>query len=244
MPGQPEEVNLRYNFIRDEVSRLELKYSMPVDIAAPLPATINVTGWVYILSNPYMPGILKIGMTTTSPEKRAKELSSGTNVPAAFVIESSFFSSDPRGDECRIHNELKDCRVNDSREFFQCDLALAIDVCRGHCLCDSSTTFSEVANEFEAICIDKDVRVNLTDWFEEFDINYIGSPANIAKAIFDMGCDRLNEMVRDGLSIVIEYGQVSAVMSENKQSHLSYLEECHERETISGVFGPREQAGF
>ena len=43
-------------------------------------------GWVYCLSNPSMPGLLKIGMTLQTPEKRAKGLFS-TGVAEAFVIE-------------------------------------------------------------------------------------------------------------------------------------------------------------
>lgn len=35
-----------------------------------IPADFRIAGWVYVLSNEFMPGIYKIGMTTTSPAKR------------------------------------------------------------------------------------------------------------------------------------------------------------------------------
>ena len=35
-------------------------------------------GFVYVMSNKSMPGIVKVGMSTKMPEERAKELSSAT----------------------------------------------------------------------------------------------------------------------------------------------------------------------
>ena len=43
-------------------------------------------GYVYILSNISMPGLLKIGMTRLDPTKRVKELSSSTGVPTPFNL--------------------------------------------------------------------------------------------------------------------------------------------------------------
>src|SRR5713101_6476493 len=47
-------------------------------------------GWVYILSNPAMPNLLKIGSTVGPVEKRAAKLSRTTAMPEAFEIEEKF----------------------------------------------------------------------------------------------------------------------------------------------------------
>lgn len=50
-------------------------------------------GYVYVLSNPCMPGIVKIGKTTRSVEDRANELYQ-TGVPEPFKVEEFFHSPD------------------------------------------------------------------------------------------------------------------------------------------------------
>jgi|GEM_PF-3261418 len=79
-------------------------------------------GWVYILSNPVMPGIYKVGMTTINPETRAKDISRGTGVPTPFVVEKSFHVENPAQAEKEIHEALSEYRVNDNREFFECSI--------------------------------------------------------------------------------------------------------------------------
>lgn len=76
-------------------------------------------GWIYMMSNPAMPGIVKIGMTTTSPERRCKELSSSTSVPVPFELVVAYHVDDPLLVERSVHESLKDKRVNESREFFR-----------------------------------------------------------------------------------------------------------------------------
>lgn len=231
-------------FIREEVFRLEKKYSMPIDVSGSIPETINSKGWIYILSNPCMPGLLKIGMTTTTPQARAKELSSSTGVPAKFEIEASYFSDDPRGDELRIHSALAGYRINDNREFFKCSVADADEVCRSYCLCNSKSTLEEIADDYAIICTDKPIKLDLHEWFEEFGIPVVGSKTNALRTIFELGSERLDEFNRDGISIIIENGFIRGVMTESHQSMLAYLEEVHERETSTGIYGPKLPGGF
>lgn len=82
--------------------------------------------WVYIMSNDSMPGLLKIGMTTTSPQQRNRELGSATGVPTPFRLEYSLEVSNARRVEQVIHKELSAYRVNRRREFFEIDLKDAI----------------------------------------------------------------------------------------------------------------------
>lgn len=89
-------------------------------------------GYVYILSNPSMKGLVKIGFTERSPEERLAELQ-GTGVPTDFVLEYKFLSADPAGDEKKIHTLLDDYRINKKREFFEVSLELAIKTVEEHC---------------------------------------------------------------------------------------------------------------
>lgn len=82
------------------------------------------SGFVYCLTNSCMPGIVKIGMTMDAPEERARELSSVTGIPAAFVVAISKRVAHPRTKEQALHDLLSSLgfRVNDKREFFSCSL--------------------------------------------------------------------------------------------------------------------------
>jgi hypothetical protein len=77
-------------------------------------------GFIYILSNPAMPGILKIGCTSGIAERRAAELSSSSGVPQRYNIEKTFpVYASPKAVEKKVHLALDGCRINDSREFFR-----------------------------------------------------------------------------------------------------------------------------
>mgnify|MGYP003657841440 FL=1 len=42
--------------------------------------------WVYVLSNPTQPGLLKIGYTKLTPDERAKQISNATGVPLPYEV--------------------------------------------------------------------------------------------------------------------------------------------------------------
>jgi hypothetical protein len=65
-------------------------------------------GFIYVLSNPSMPGILKIGVTEGQVEKRMKELSTPTGIPTPFKCELYFPVYEvPRIAERRLHKHLE-----------------------------------------------------------------------------------------------------------------------------------------
>ena len=78
-------------------------------------------GFLYCLSNPSMPGLVKIGVTTKTVEERVKQLSS-TGVPQPFNIELQKWVNDPFKREKELHKLLSEYRVNDKREFFKIDI--------------------------------------------------------------------------------------------------------------------------
>ena len=92
-------------------------------------------GYVYILINPSMDGLVKIGMTTRTPEERVKELSSSTGVPIKFILIYQKKVEDCVSCEKAIHNilESKGHRVSDGREFFNISTTDAIDVVSKTC---------------------------------------------------------------------------------------------------------------
>ncbi len=77
-------------------------------------------GWIYCLSNKYMPGILKIGQTKGEPLARADQLYT-TGVPVPFTVELSVLTDNYEKKEKILHSllEKNHSRVNPKREFFE-----------------------------------------------------------------------------------------------------------------------------
>ena len=77
-------------------------------------------GFVYILSNLSMPGIIKIGYTSDriGPEERAKVLSSSTAIPIPYKEEFAFRCFNGEVLEKMVHDRLTQFRVNSKREHF------------------------------------------------------------------------------------------------------------------------------
>jgi len=101
-------------------------------------------GYVYVLMNPSMEGMVKIGKTQREPEKRAKELSSTTGVPTPFVVvyESYFESCSEAEDFVHTSLGVKGHRVSENREFFEIPTKVAIDA-----LMEASKHFGECSKE-------------------------------------------------------------------------------------------------
>lgn len=75
-------------------------------------------GEVYILHNcSFRPGLLKIGMTTTRAEARAKQLRT-TGVPEHFTVLFSLHVADAEDVERRLHARFDEHRATSDREFW------------------------------------------------------------------------------------------------------------------------------
>lgn len=81
--------------------------------------------YIYIASNHSIPGMIKVGSTTTSPHKRLSELQS-TGVPTPFELEISIEVSSAHESESVAHYALARYRVADNREFFRVSVPVAI----------------------------------------------------------------------------------------------------------------------
>ena len=91
---------------------------------------MNEPGHIYILINPSMEGLVKIGKTTRVPDDRAKELSQATGVPTPFYVAFSIEVTDCHSAEDYVYSILEHNGFNRSpnREFFEIPLRSAIKV--------------------------------------------------------------------------------------------------------------------
>lgn len=87
-------------------------------------------GFVYLLSNPSMPGMVKIGRTSRDPVRRAGELTAASGVPTPFRLEGYVRSPDAARTEAAVHRLIGDNRVNSRREFFRIEPSRALSVIR------------------------------------------------------------------------------------------------------------------
>ena len=76
--------------------------------------------WVYVLTNPTMPGLCKIGFTKNKPSERVKQINAGTGVAMDFVVEWAFPCFNAHDVEQQVHKYLEDngFRVSKNKEFF------------------------------------------------------------------------------------------------------------------------------
>ena len=106
--------------------------------------------YIYVLINPALKGLLKIGRTSRSPESRAAELSASTGVPTPFIVAYDERVQNSMLAESLIHVELSNIghRLSDSREFFTIPLKDAIAVIRR--VCNSLPVDDQAIEEIES----------------------------------------------------------------------------------------------
>ncbi len=86
-----------------------------------------MSGFVYIMSNPsFSRRLYKIGKSDRDPTIFRKEELFTTGLPEPFTVEYFAFVEDPEKTEREVHGFLSDHRVNRNREFFDCDINIAI----------------------------------------------------------------------------------------------------------------------
>jgi len=76
-----------------------------------------VKGYIYVLTNPAMPGLVKIGRSIHGGKKRAEQLDC-TAVPLPFEVFFEMTFTELEEAELAIHEDLAQHRINRSREFF------------------------------------------------------------------------------------------------------------------------------
>ena len=90
----------------------------------------NKNGYIYILINPALKDVLKIGRTSADSEKRKieldKALKAGTGISSDFIVGYDDYVDDCVAIENQIHKKLDKYRVSQNKEFFNLSLKVAI----------------------------------------------------------------------------------------------------------------------
>jgi len=87
-----------------------------------IPTNVPNAQWVYVLSNPSMPGMVKIGYTNGDPEGRVKEINRATGIPTDFVVEYAIPCVNGYEVEQLVHEALDNVRVSNRKEFFNINI--------------------------------------------------------------------------------------------------------------------------
>lgn len=209
-----------------------------------IPDGFRMAGWVYILSNECMPDIYKIGMTTNSPEARAKELSSATGVPIPFKVEATFHCDDPARSEREIHEALHEFRVNDSREFFRDNLEDLIGTCEQFCQANASSSVEMIADSYDVICFESLGSLNVAELFEDIGLDVFGNQLATAERLIRIGAHYLNKsLFKNDCSVVFSQGKVFAIEGSEAQSFREMEEEqrdYYQQLEAAGIYGPNK----
>lgn len=213
-----------------------------------VPQQFRMEGWVYVLSNPCMPGIYKVGMTTTSPEVRARELSSATGVPAPFKIEAAFYTHSPLESEKEVHEVLSEWRVNDSREFFELSLGEIIYACSQSCEAQVGESVESIAVYNDFITFETLGKLNVNSLFDDIGISVFGDKLAAAERLIRIGADTvLNIRKKHGVVIAMHDSNAYAIEPADEQELRKHREEYEffraERES-QGIYGPTQPVEF
>ena len=105
-------------------------------------------GTVYVLTNPAMPGMVKIGKTTRDVSFRLADLYS-TGVPLPFECEYAALVKDVDETEKAFHIAFHPSRVNPRREFFNIKSEQAIILLKQMAIEDVTPLVQEKANKID-----------------------------------------------------------------------------------------------
>jgi y4mF family transcriptional regulator len=84
-------------------------------------------GYIYILKNSRLHGLVKIGYTTTSVQERVGAINQATGVAEKFEIFSFYKVNDAQKMEAIIHKKLTKYRTKTYKEFFEIKAEVAKD---------------------------------------------------------------------------------------------------------------------
>ena len=99
---------------------LEMSITHPAEVLADATEIIEPIGYVYVISNPLFPDLVKIGFTDKTPEERIDQLD-GTGLPEAYIEHYRIKTKNARELEKRLHVHFNSFRYKKDKEFFKLD---------------------------------------------------------------------------------------------------------------------------
>lgn len=136
LKAEKEAMDIAFAHALSESEREEIKSKLAnIDLRlADIDYCINhpKAGYLYIISSPSLPDMVKIGVTRRlNPSIRVKELSS-SSLPFPFELNAYCFNNDAFELESNMHNYFDAYRVSPNREFFYVPIEQAIDVLKNN----------------------------------------------------------------------------------------------------------------
>ena len=137
LKAEKEAMDIAFARALSEAERAEIKSKLAnIDLRlADIDYRINnpKAGYLYIISSPSLPDMVKIGVTRrlSGPMARVKELSS-SSLPFPFKLEAYCFNNDAFELELNMHNYFDAYRVSPNREFFYVPIEQAIDALKNN----------------------------------------------------------------------------------------------------------------
>ena len=136
LKAEKEAMDIAFAHTLDEAERAEIKSKLAnIDLRlADIDYRINnpKAGYLYIISSPSLPDMVKIGVTRRlNPSIRVKELSS-SSLPFPFELNAYCFNNDAFELELNMHNYFDAYRVSPNREFFYVPIEQAIDALKNN----------------------------------------------------------------------------------------------------------------
>jgi len=184
-------------------------------------------GYVYVLINPSMQGLVKVGKTKKNPETRAKELSSSTGIATPFQVAYKSFFQNISLAENFVHSELenKGYRLSDNREFFDADLTEIINIIVSAKSKLDKKSFN--LKKSDKISIEKKSEDSAEQVFMEAYDYYDGKAEKIqdlkkARKLFEQACKMGSLEAYQVLGEMYAYGEG---VKKNFQKALDYLKE-------------------
>lgn len=94
-------------------------------------------GYVYLLTNPSLAGLVKVGRTDREPAERVAELSASTSIPTPFELVYWWRTEHSHMAEAHAHRLLREAGVARRKEFFKGDPhAIGVIVAKACADCD------------------------------------------------------------------------------------------------------------